>query len=64
MKSPVESVLIREVEIEPNVKLECVPTWCRLRWFEHLERKGGDDWVSASTKVEEAEQEDLERVYK
>ena len=24
-----------------------------LRWFEHLERKSRDDWVSACRKVEE-----------
>ena len=26
----------------------------RLRWFEHVERKHGDDWVSACRKVEVA----------
>ena len=30
LESPVESVSIREVEIEPNVKLECVPKFCYL----------------------------------
>ena len=29
-ESPVESLLQREVEIEPNVKLECVPKFCHL----------------------------------
>ena len=26
----------------------------RLRWFEHLERRSVDDWVSACRKVEKA----------
>ena len=29
-KSPVKTVLQREVAIEPNVKLECVPKFCYL----------------------------------
>ena len=29
-KSLDESVLLREVQIEPNVKLECVPKFCYL----------------------------------
>ena len=29
-ESPVKTVLKREVEIEPNVKLECVPKFCYL----------------------------------
>ena len=29
-KSPVKTVLQREVEIDPNVELECVPKFCYL----------------------------------
>ena len=42
-EGPVETALQREVEIEPNVKLECVPKFCYLCdnpnsaiWVTHL----------------------------
>ena len=31
-----QSVLLKEVVIEPNVKLECVPKFCYLAWATHL----------------------------
>ena len=31
-----------------------VVRWSRLRWFGHVERKNGDDWVSACRKVKVA----------
>ena len=77
-----QSVLLKEVVIEPNVRLECVPKFCylgdtlkdrkrsvdlysllgvesvaevvrrgRLTWFGHVERKSGDDRVSACRNV-------------